>query len=332
MNTDLLFALLRNGLHEDRAPEMIPELTVDQWNVLLAEAHRQTVVGVLYHGISRLGEAYPLPSDILFPLVADVNRIEQENRKKEQVAWKEFQDIKAAGFHPVVMKGPAIARLYPKPALRESGDIDLYLPEAEFLQFREQLGTETAVPMPDGSLHYYRNGIDFDLHPGYYDLHVSPALLPKVPSPEAMLLMLSSHIFKHAAGPGVGLRQLCDMAVAYEKLAFEPAALLEVYDKAGMLKWNTLLYAFLRKYLGLKDIFGDALTAIDPEPLLRIVMEGGNFGHFSASRKEALSAGRGKRKFDTALRYLKRFPFSLRYAPRETLSYLGDLAKGNFRK
>ena len=328
---EILYALLRNGLHVDREPEMIPELSIEQWNALIEQARRQTVAGLLYQGVSRLGEAYPLPSEISFLLVAEANRIERESRHKEQIAWQEFQAIKEAGFHPVVMKGPAIARHYPVPALRESGDIDLYLPTEEFRRYKEQLGPEV-TPMPDGSLHYYRNGIDFDLHASYFDLHLPSDRLPAVPSPYATLLMLSAHVFKHAAGPGVGLRQLCDMAVAYGKLDYDPVELLSVYDRAGMRKWNTLLYAFLRKYLGLKDIFGSSMPDTDPAPLRAIIMEGGNFGHYEASRKEALHEGRFRRKADTACRYLRRLPFSLRYAPGETLRYMRDLALGNVKK
>jgi putative flippase GtrA len=141
--------------------------------------------------------------------------------------------------------------------------------------------------------------------------------------------MLSAHIFKHASGPGIGLRQLCDMAVAYDRLAFEPDVLLKTYRKAGLLKWNVLLYSFLRKYLGLRDIFGDSVKTVDPTPLLTIVEEGGNFGHFDASRKEALTGETHQRKIDTAKRYLKRLPFALKYAPREAVRYFIDLIRGN---
>ena len=144
--------------------------------------------------------------------------------------------------------------------------------------------------------------------------------------------MLSAHIFKHASGPGIGLRQFCDMAVAYHKLSFDPDTLLETYRKAGLLKWNVLLYSFLRKYLGLKDIFGEAVQAADPSPLLAIIEEGGNFGHYEQSRREALSGETRQRKFDTAKRYLKRFPFALKYAPREAFRYFADLIRGNLSR
>lgn len=327
---DILFTLLRNGLYADRKPEMIPELTVDEWEGLLEEAGRQTVTGTVYHGLSRLGSTYPLPSEVLFRFVAEANRIELESRQKEQVAWNEFQRLKGEGFHPVVMKGPAVARFYPAPMLRESGDIDIYLRGEEFRTLCDSL--EGTYRLSDGSIHYDRQGVDFDLHDKYFDLHLPAERLPEVPSPYATLLMLSAHILKHASGPGVGLRQFCDMAVACEKLSFDPAVLLETYRKAGLWKWSILLHAFLRKYLGLKDIFEGALPTADPSPLLRIVLEGGNFGHHGPRREKVLGTDIRQRKIDTALRYVRRLPFSLKYAPRETFRYLGELIRGNLRR
>ena len=328
--TSPLFPLLRNGLYADREPEMIPVLTAAEWDELIETAKQQTVLGTMYEGLSRLGDGYAVPTDVTFRLVAEVNRIEQESRRKERVAWNEIQRLKAEGLHPIVMKGPAIAQHYPAPHLRESGDIDIYLRGDEFTQVRDSLG-ETVV-LADGSIHFDCQGVDFDLHDKYFDLHIPENRLPAVPSSYATLLMLSAHIFKHASGPGIGLRQLCDMAVAYDRLSFEPDILLETYRKAGLLKWNVLLYSFLRKYLGLRDIFGDTVKTVDPTSLLAIVEEGGNFGHFDASRKEALTGETRQRKIDTAKRYLKRLPFALKYAPREAIRYFIDLIHGNILK
>ncbi len=327
---DILFPLLRNGLYEDRAPEMIPQLSAGQWDELLETAQRQTVAGIMYHGLSRLGTEYEVPTDVTFRLVAEANRIEQESKRKEAVAWKEFQRMKEEGLHPIVMKGPAIARHYPTPHLRVSGDIDIYLRGDEFHKVRASLGDK--VELADGSVHYACQGVDFDLHDKYFDLYLPESRLPAVPSPYATLLMLSAHIFKHASGPGIGLRQLCDMAVAYHKLDFEPEALLETYRRAGLLKWNVLLYSFLRKYLGLKDIFGDSIKPVPPETLLAIIEEGGNFGHYEQSRKAALSGETRERKIDTAKRYIRRLPFALKYAPREAFRYFLDLVLGNLKK
>ena len=182
---------------------------------------------------------------------------------------------------------------------------------------------------PDGSIHYSWQEVDVDQHRRYFDLHVPEHCLPVPGTPEATLLMLSAHAMKHAVGTGVGLRQCIDMAVAYEQLgpAVTPERLELVFQDSGTLKWNRLLSAFIEDYLDFHPLFGGAGTR--SEPLLKIVLQGGNFGHHAHGRLEAIGKSALRRKADTAMRFVKRLPFSLRYAPRETLRSVFFLAEGN---
>ncbi len=60
-----------------------------------------------------------------------------------------------------------------------------------------------------------------------------------------------------------------------------------------------------------------------------IIRQGGNFGHFTKARQKALDRPAAIRKADTALRFIRRLPFSLRYAPREIGPHIRDLIRGN---
>lgn len=319
-----LFALLCAGLYE-RNFAKFPTLTLPQWKALVAMARRQTVTGLLYRSVTHLPEGYSLPEEILLELASEAGRLERQSLKMNQIAEKLVARFEAAGLHPVIMKGPEAARFYAQPMLRECGDLDLYFVPAEIERVAKIAGTVEKTP--DGSFHFREDGVDIDVHRNYFNIHSRH--LPAVPSPEATLLMLSSHVLQHAIGPGVGLRQLCDVAMAYKALAVEPARLREVFRKAGLERWNRLLFSFLHKYLGAEPLYEELPS---PEPLEGIVLEGGNFGHYSASRRAALSKGPFRRKLDTAGRFLRRLPFSLRYAPREVLPYMGRLLAGNLRK
>ena len=93
-------------------------------------------------------------------------------------------------------------------------------------------------------------------------------------------------------------------------------------------------WAWLRKrrFCAEEDDDADELVeAEDPEGLLKIVLEGGNFGHFAASRRESLSGPAASRKGDTLKRILRKAPFGLRYAPGKYLWYIFTLVKGNLR-
>ena len=321
---DTLFALLCAGLYE-RSFAKFPALTLQQWKVLVSTARRQTVTGLLYRGVTHLPKGYDVPEGILLELAAEAERLERQSRTMNRVAEDLTARFAAEGLHPVIMKGPEAARFYAQPLLRECGDLDLYFPPSEIARVKELAGpVETA---PDGSFHFREEGVDVDVHDDYFNVH--SRRLPAVPSPEATLLMLSAHVLQHAMGPGIGLRQLCDVAMAYKALAVEPSRLKEVFREAGLERWNRLLFSFLHAHLGAEPLYEELPS---PEPLEKIVFEGGNFGHYAATRRAALSRSAFRRKLDTAGRYLRRLPFSLKYAPREFLPSVGRLFAGNLRK
>lgn len=315
------FYLIQAGLYE-RNLKTFPELSLKQWKALVAMARRQTVTGLLYRGVTHLPKDYPLPEEILLTLVAESDRIEKQSRTIQDVADGILEQFRANGLHPIVMKGPEVAKFYAQPLLRECGDLDLYLTPDEFDKAASLSGEVRTAP--DGSVHYKRDGIDIDQHRRYFDIHSRH--LPAVPSPEATLLMLSGHILKHCMGVGIGLRQLCDMAMAYKGLDVPPDRLRQCFREAGLERWNILLFSFLHEHLGAEPLYD---TLPSSEPLLKIVLEGGNFGHHGPTREASLHKSPLRRKLGTARLFLRRLSFSLRYAPKEFLPLVGDLLKGN---
>lgn len=226
----------------------------------------------------------------------------------------------------------------------------------------------TVTRMPDGSLTYEWHGIDVEHHPAIIDLR-SPAAIRlsgeldetrefvptdiadglRVPSPALNALMLNSHILKHALGRGIGLRQICDLAMAYHRISEEGkideygGRILAFYRRVGIVKWSRLLHSFLVGVIGLPEAKLPYSEKIVPYGALwRIVEEGGNFGQhreMGASAGMVVSAGPAsgksgvfKRKLGTAGMFLRRAGFSLRFAPKEAFWTVFDLAKGQFRK
>ncbi len=138
--------------------------------------------------------------------------------------------------------------------------------------------------------------------------------------------MLSAHILKHCMGVGIGLRQLCDLAMAYKALAVPPEDLRRCFRDVGLERWNRLLFSFLHQYLGAEPLYD---TLPSPDPLLKIVLEGGNFGQHAQAREASLHKSPLRRKLGTAGLFLRRLPFSLRYAKKELVPMLGELLRGN---
>lgn len=333
----LLYPLLRLALQT--TPEVPVELEAltefgeDQWAELLTLARQQAVVGLVYDALSRLSVHMDLdmPDSVSTAFMLETDRIVRKNKSVSDLADTLLNVLQENGTSAILMKGPAAGAFYPVPEYRTPGDIDLYCQEKQCPQILyHHMDSSCIVPASDGSWHCQIRGIDIDIHTHYFDFESAKLAYPPVPSPEATLLMLSSHILKHAMGPGVGLRQLCDMAMAYRALdgQYDRGQLRALFQSHGLLKWNILLDDFIALRLGV-DIRLSEKPPADISPLEKIVLSGGNFGHYNASRAAALAKGDQARKTDTLLRFARRLPFALRYAPRQYLSYLTTLAKGN---
>lgn len=305
------------------------DLDEQTWLALIGTAGRQTVTGLLYKAAEQFPPSAGFSEKVLFTLMAEVNKIVNRNLKLGDVEKEVLGILTSGGLHPVVMKGSTCAARYPSPELRTGGDIDLYIQKGEFpraLELFRNSGMELDAK-PDSSVDFTLRGCEVELHPGYFDLHVRESLLPPVGTPEAELLMLSSHILKHACGVGVGLRQIIDFALAYKAYPGDYKQLDAMFRRCGLARWNALLLSFVKDYI---DPAADVPARVDSGALLSIVARGGNFGHFQAKRIETISDKSPlKRKIYTATRFFERLPFSFRYAPREIIPLLAQLFCGN---
>ena len=349
---DCFLVLLRSGMGKGQ-PDSFPDLSEEEWNAILSLAKIQTVTGLVYQGAATLPPSVEVPESVSLQLMLESSRIKSRSREILSALKEIFAILREKGFHPQVLKGPSVARMYPHPELRESGDLDIFLPPSEYGEAVFVLG-DPSFTLPDGSVHYNWKGVDVDLHRHYFDLHTGEDNLPPVPSPYAVLVLLSSHILKHCMGPGIGLRQMCDMAVAYDFFSgnrakgndnrgaasdapLDKELLLRYYEKAGILKWNTLLSSFIKEYLGgngypFTDPDGKEEELPSPSFLMESILKGGNFGHYDAERESAIHGGAFRRKLHTLWLYLKKMPFSLKYAPSEFWSEFRELALGNLRR
>lgn len=297
------------------------------WRSLLEEARRQTVTGLFFTSLDRLPAEVEVPADISMALMAEVDGILRKNALVREVESTVLSLFSSAGLATVIMKGSACAARYPDPGYREQGDIDLYV-QADGIQSVRDLLSAAGYPVadsPDDSLLCNVKGVDIDIHRVYYDFCRHTDSLPEVPSPEAELVMLAAHILKHAAGPGVGLRQICDFALADRMFQGDRQALGEAFRTAGLERWVRHLRAFVCDYLGENP----SSTTNDSSRLLDIVASGGNFGHYGHGRQDSLGQSSIKRKADTLVRMISRLPFAMRYAPAMTLKRFASLSFNN---
>ena len=336
-----LFALLQAGLwgrFDDAAASAFP-LSAGEWERVFTLARQQTVTGIAFRGLDFLPEEAAPPMGIMAKWMAHADRIEQSNRVMNETVAKLYGHFASAGVEAVLQKGQGVAAMYPEPLLRECGDIDLYFPGHDGVS-DPLAGIDGAVRerQPDDSWVYVVDGIIVEHHTDLLDIqsprakrYVRRLIEEKgfekvvtgdgveilVPAPEVNLLLLSSHILKHAFGVGIGLRQFCDYAVArrYYEGRVNEEEMREIWRMTGLEKWQDLLEGFLVKKTGV---------------LLDIVLKGGNFGVYSKDR-ENVPRARWARKVQTFKALMGNIGCAFRYAPREWFWTTMQLLGGQFR-
>lgn len=334
-----LLTLLRSGLwnRTPDTPELFP-LSSEEWKEVFEKSRNHTVTAIVADSLEYLPENQ-LPSDeALAGWAVESDRIERLSGKMANVTAGLSEIYKT--IRPVCFKGLECARLYSRPSSRQCGDIDLYFDDIEASEAVARQHGYVPEHKPDGSFTYEVQGIVVEHHPSYIDLCAprkrkwlktldenpgfeagSCGMLR--PAPALNLLVLHSHVMKHAFGRGVGLRQMCDLARAYYSYdgMYEPEDLRRMYRKAGLATWTRMIHAFLADYLGLgKEFLPYQETHADASAFLERVLLAGNFGRSMP--------GNGQGKVRTLKAFMANALFAARYAPDEYFWQIVQLAGG----
>lgn len=334
-----LLTLLRSGLW-NRPPdnsELFP-LSADEWQEVFEKSRSHTVSAIVADSLEHLPENQLPPDVILASWAVESDRIERLNGTMANVTALLSEMYR--NLRPVCFKGLECASLYSRPSSRQCGDIDLYFDDIEASAALARQHGYVPEHKPDGSFTYEVQGIVVEHHPSYIDLcaprkrkwlrtlDVNPGfetgsggMLRPVPS--LNLLVLHSHVMKHAFGRGVGLRQICDLARAYYSYdgMYDADGLRDMYRKAGLTSWTRMVHAFLTDYLGLgKEFLPYEEPHADASEFLRRVMLAGNFGRSMP--------GNGQGKRNTLKAFMANALFAARYAPDEYFWQIAQLAGG----
>lgn len=335
------------------AQELFVGLTAADWEAIYTLARRQTVCGICYAAYCRLPGAL-LPGAPLLPRwVARVNAIETANSRMGAAVGSLVASFRSARLHPVVQKGLSVARYYPAPELRESGDIDLWFGPREMgaaLDIVRRSGAAVKAH-PDGSRSFVSHGFTIELHPRLINLsaprarrrlealvwsHTADTGRGDLPSPSPLLelLLIDVHIMRHAFGTGIGLRQICDYMLASAALAgrYSRNEFARACADLGIARWTALLNAFAVSYLGadagvLPPSGYAGRRSLPVGALMKIIAEGGNFG----LHRHAGSARRAGGKLHTVAMLLRRSRMALSIAPAEAFWNIVRLTGGQLK-
>ena len=222
-----------------------------------------------------------------------------------------YQRLRAAGLHPVVVKGQLCSRLYPLKDHRISADDDLLIPDGEFMACHEQLlanGLTTDTPADElptaDEVSYTKSDspLYIELHRHLFDsaedahdelnhffTDINPVEMDGFLAmlPHEHLLYLLLHAYKHFVRSGIGLRQFCDIGLwarAYHA-EIDWQRLHEQCESVHAATFAAAACRIARDDLGIEfdlpALWGDA---VDVEPLLHDSLCGGVYGSNDLTR------------------------------------------------
>lgn len=342
----MYFSFLRFALNV--SSEVPQALSEKEWVALHKWAEQQSLLGVIYGGIQKL------PSDRTPPLKwalrwsMEAEHIRGMNRRIDEVASHLTKLFDGQGVRSFILKGSANTLVYPDPSLRQTGDVDIWVEggRSKVLDLLNKMGYMNGISANTMHVHLANDlfGEEVEVHfvaTDAYSPRKNDALQSflsgetqksyataggfNVPSMVYALMMQVSHIKQHLFKGGIGLRQLIDYHQLLQHSTKEERS--QVANKlrdCGQDKIAGALMYVLREILALDE--GRMLCAPDERRgkfLLKIVLEGGNFGWYAEDYIQPVI----NRWFKDRVRFFRLLPFDATEALWRELFYWRDTVK-----
>lgn len=261
-------------------------LTEGEWMEVWTDACNQSVWAVLYDVVGKLPEDAGIPELILHKWAEGAKMVEERNAKMRRLVDLQKGEWDKLGIKAVQLKGLTLAGYYPVPDHRLCGDIDWWFPEKDDWEKAFDRMAKAGANIEsdsDGDIHYRMDGIIVEHHRKGFE----------IPGREGELLLLVDHIFHHAAVSGIGIRQFCDLALAYAGSVgqYDPETYVKALKARGLFRFANLVHAMLRDCLGL-DTAMLPFPVVEPrkksvEGLAALVFADGSFSKNRKSRPTA---------------------------------------------
>lgn len=308
---EVFLELLRAGMWS-RKP-VVPQDFSD-WGSVVRLAKIQSVLGVVGQAmLSDKDIAARMPQE----LKAKVKKFVMSNLLTHNLlnttVIKVVSVLREGGVESVLLKGQGLARNYPRPELRQCGDIDLYV-GFENAERAYELLAPIAVKMDDKAYvnfgkHFHvtmPGGVEVEVH-RYTDTHFTKRLrdayqaasdkgttenlvacdfagtLVNTPSDDFNAFFIFNHLFHHFLTSGIGFRQFCDwmMFLHTRKGRLDLEYLHNLLTEMElMMPWQAF-GCVLTDVLGMPEEdfpFFDKAQESKVQKIIRRVLKEGNFG------------------------------------------------------
>lgn len=246
-----LYKLLQLSLGIGNA-ESFPLLGETEWRAIKDAAEKQAIIGVVWGGVEKLPLEKQPPRRMKLTWMADVELIRKRNMRMDKASGKVTRMLAQVGLKSIILKGQSIARLYPTPHYRTSGDIDaLILPQLLISEYGDIDHSVKAIRKKLESIgrgvigkkivyhHTEWSFSDVEVEVHHRSMQLNNPFANKAyqqwskgiktiscenydtVSSEYNLVFILAHLYHHLLFEGVGLRQVCDYAVLLQTIAKE---------------------------------------------------------------------------------------------------------------
>lgn len=328
-------------------------LSAEEWDALFNEAQKQAIVGVLKGGIERLPKEQIPPQSVLLQWIGLSLQIESQNSLLNQRCLELQQLFYDAGFAFCILKGQGNALYYPKPEVRQSGDIDIWVRPIDIKGKRvdvssivEFLGTKCNIGKHVIGYHHVEsplyNDVEIEVHwrPSWKSSplhnwrmqrwlieqsdvqfnHIDEKSGLHVPTWEFNVVYLLQHMYLHIFQEGLGLRQVVDYFYLLKSdKHHEIDGLVDVLKYLDLYHFAGAIMYVLREALGMEEKY--LLVPVDDrrgEFLLEEIMLSGNFGRYDERNRELsqrTGISRSLARFKRQYRFLRDYPVEVLCAP-----------------
>ena len=278
---EMLLALLRAALHQREVEtDCFRHATGGDWLRCYRLAVRQGVPALAYGAIGRLQVEYAPPLDVKLSWAL----LEEKQLGKYREHCRAVDELTSMyaghGIATVVLKGIGLSRLYPVPARREGGDVDIYTFSADKNRMTDEEANRLANELAEregssvdysyAKVHssFFYHGVRFENHRRFLNVgtftrlataeewlleHLAPQKVELmdgfcnicVPSLAFDRVFVPLHAAKHY-GTGLSLRHLCDWVILMQG----DCSLPEGVENRYYLRATAALSQLCNRYLG----------------------------------------------------------------------------------
>ncbi len=250
------FYFLRQGLWEAEETYAGDAPRREEWEQLFSLARAQAVTGMFIDGVART--AMRPPAAVWEQWVAHLVRMERTNEFIDRCGKAWLKRLGSRGIAASLFKGSSVAAWYLRPLHRSYGDIDIVVRRG-WRRLKSMLAESgLACREEQGDIVVGKEGFQPVEFHSRWEFAYSPLANFRLQrmlraadgsDRELYLACLILHLRRHFLTYGIGMKQVCDVAVMLRCSGLDTARLERILRRLHAAKFSRLLFGFIAAHL-----------------------------------------------------------------------------------